>query len=125
MARRRREDVFPGPLAEFREQDWPPVEGECLRHYACRGQGYEAECVPRPGEYCGQLCYEHLAAEYPDRPEMAERARRADAYTRWRRARLSWLGESHPEYLREWVAGLDDGHAIRYGWRTSGEPDGW
>jgi hypothetical protein len=124
MARRRREDVFPGPLAEFREQDWPPVEGECLRHYACRDGGYDGDCVSLEGP-CGWRTYAMLARDHPDEPEMAERARRADAYTRWRRARLSWLGEGHPEYLREWVAGLDDGHAIRYGWRTSGEPDGW
>jgi hypothetical protein len=67
VARWHQEETFPGPLAEFAAEDWPPVEGECLGHYACRGEGYEAACAPRPGEFCGQACYESLARDFPDR----------------------------------------------------------
>lgn len=112
-------DLFPAPLREFREADWPPVEGECLRHYGCRGNGYsDAEgrnvpCVPRPGEPCGQLCYERLALECADRPEVLAAAKAADAYTRYHEARLNWLGEDHPGWIDEWLD--NDRHAeIRY-----------
>jgi len=123
VRRRARASEFPAPLREFREEDWPPVPDECLEHYACRGEGYEAECVPRAGEYCGQLCYEALARDYPGEPELLARFKAADAYTRYRMARLSWLGEDHPEHFAEWLAGLGPEHEIRYGWRD-GETDG-
>lgn len=112
--RRRLELPFPGPLAEFREADWPPVEGECLEHYACNyGTGYTKPCAPRPGEFCGQLCYESLA----DEPELLARAKAADAYARWKRARLGWLGEDHPRWLEEFLDSRE--HEIRYGPRPS------
>ena len=59
-------DPFPARLREFRESEWPPVDGECLRGYACRGLGYEVDCVPRPGERCGQACYDKLARDYAE-----------------------------------------------------------
>ena len=40
MAWRKAADPFPAPLQRFREADWPPVPGECLGHYSCRGEGY-------------------------------------------------------------------------------------
>ncbi len=112
--RRRRQDPFPAPLREFVASEWPPVEGECLGHYACRGRGYEEDCVPRPGEFCGQACYEHLAAEYPDRPEMLAAAKRADAFTRYHAARLGWLGEDRPGWFAEFLDGCGRHHEIRY-----------
>ena len=112
MRRRRQMAVFPGPLAEFREEDWPRVEGECLGHYTCHGAGYGVDCVPREGEYCGQLCYESLARDYPDRPELLVNAKRSDAYTRWHQARLNWLGKDHPAYFDEFLN--NDCHAIRW-----------
>jgi hypothetical protein len=98
--------VFPGPLREFVESEWPPVEGECLGRFACRGEGYGTDCVPRPGEFCGQAHYELLARECPGEPWRLAAARRADARERWRSARLSWLGEDHPRYVDEFVAWL-------------------
>jgi hypothetical protein len=94
-------DPVPAPLRRFREEDWPPVPGECLEHYSCRANGYEQDCAPRPGEPCGQACYEHLAAEFPGRPEVLAAARRADAYTRFSLARQAWLGEGSDGYLEE------------------------
>ena len=114
MAWRRAADPFPAPLREFREADWPPVPGECLGHYSCRGSGYEGGCVPRPGEPCGQACYELLAREYPDRPEVLAAAKRADACVRFRAARLSWLGEDHPGYVEEMIEGWGAEREIRY-----------
>ena len=110
-------DLFPAPLREFREEDWPPVEGECLGRYACRGRGYEEDCTPRPGESCGQRCYEMLARDYPDRPAMLASRKRADAHTRFHRARLSWLGKDHPLYVEEFIDGLQaDERMRRVGW---------
>jgi hypothetical protein len=111
----RRSDLFPVPLREFAESEWPPVEGECLGHYACRGQGYEVDCVPRDGEYCGQLHYEMLARDYPGRPEMLARARAGDAYERFHQARLNWLGDGHPLWFEEFLNGCGVRHRICYG----------
>jgi hypothetical protein len=124
MAWRREEpDPFPAPLREFVESEWPPVEAECLQHYGCDfGTDYSTACAPRPGEFCGQLHYEALSRDYPDRPDMLDRAKCADAYTRFRQARLNWLGEDHPLYLVEWVARPGEEHAIRYG-RAPGRQD--
>jgi hypothetical protein len=117
VARHKRQEVFPGPLAEFHEEDWPEVPGECLEHYACRGEGYEAGCVPRPGQSCGQRCYEMLAADYPHRPELLAARKRQDAYMRFRKARLSWLGKDHPLYVEEFIEGLQaDELMSREGW---------
>src|SRR5438876_81997 len=107
--------MFPGPLQQFREQDWPPVEGECLGHYSCRGQGYWGDCVPREGEPCGQRCYEHLAAEYPGEPEKLARARAADAYTRFHQARLAWVQGDEEAWMAEFLSSRD--FEIRYGRR--------
>jgi hypothetical protein len=102
MAWRRPRDPFPGPLREFVESEWPRVEGECLGHYACGyGSGYTAPCAPRPGEFCGQLHYEMLARDHGDRPELLARARRVDAFTRWKAARCGWLGEGNPGWAEE------------------------
>jgi hypothetical protein len=107
-------DLFPAPLRQFREADWPPVEGECLEHYSgCHADGYEAACVPPPGQSCGQACYEMLARDYPGQPEVLAAAKRADAFTRYHQARLSWLGEDHPDYLEEFFDGDRHGE-IRY-----------
>jgi hypothetical protein len=59
------------------------------------------ECVPRPGEACGDRFY----AAYP---EHAARQRRRDALARFRQARLSWLGEDHPLWLDEFCRSLGD-----------------
>lgn len=116
--RRRREDGrFPAPLREFREQEWPPVPGECLEHYGCQGEGYGRPCVPRPGEFCGQLHYEMLAR---DHPEKLAAAKASDAYVRFNQARLSWLGEDDPGWMEEWLAGQGEADAIRYGRRPHG-----
>jgi hypothetical protein len=112
--RKERADVFPVPLRVFREQDWPPVPGECLEHYACRADGYENDCAPLPGVPCGQACYELLARDYPDRPEVLAAAKRADAYTRYHRARLNWLGEDADGYVDEMIAGWNTDSEIRY-----------
>lgn len=101
MARHRAQDVFPAPLREFREEDWPPIPGECLGCYGCLGWawGYEGECRPPLGEACGDRCY----AAFPD--QAADRRRR-DALHRWRTARMGWLGEDHPAWIDEFVAWL-------------------
>jgi len=113
MAWRKAADPFPAPLRCFREADWPPVPGECLEHYSCRGNGYEGDCVPRPGEPCGAACYAMLARDYLDRPEVLAAAQRADAFTRYHQARLSWLGEDHPGWIEEFFDGDRHGE-IRY-----------
>lgn len=33
MAWRKHAEIFPAPLREFREPEWPPVPGECLGAY--------------------------------------------------------------------------------------------
>lgn len=104
MARWKREDPFPGPLAEFAESEWPHVEGECLGIFTCHGQGYGTDCVPRPGEECADAHYAMLARDYPDRADVVAAARRSDAYIRWKQARLNWLGEDHPGWLEEFIA---------------------
>jgi hypothetical protein len=109
--------VFPAPLREFRERDWPPVEGECLEHYACRAEGYEAACVPLSGVPCGQACYDHLALTYPHRPEVLAARKRTDAFKRFCQARLNWLGEDHPLYVEEFIVGLQMEETMsREGW---------
>jgi hypothetical protein len=117
VARRKDANPFPPPLNEFREEDWPPVEGECLGHYACRGLGYGVECVPRLGEYCGQLHYEMLTRDHPDDPGMLARAKRADAWTRFRQAQLAHLGEDHPLYFDLFIDTFHAYEEIRYGER--------
>lgn len=106
-------DQVPGPLRQFREADWPPVPGECLGHYGCRSDGYAGACAPRPGEQCGGACYARLASEHPGRPDILAAARTADAFTRYHQARLSWLGEDHPDYVDELFDG-DRHDEIRY-----------
>jgi hypothetical protein len=113
VAWRKQSDPFPAPLRAFRESEWPPADGECLGHYACRADGYAADCAPRPGESCGQACYESLAREYPERPEVLAAARSADAFTRFHQARLNWLGEDSPEWITEFFDG-DRHDQIRY-----------
>jgi hypothetical protein len=76
--------------------------------------------VPRPGEPCGQACYELLAREYPERPEVLAAARRADAFTRYHQARLSWLGEDHPGWLEEFFDGDRHGEICYAPFRGSG-----
>ncbi len=117
MARHRHQEVFPAPLREFREEHWPPVPGECLGHYACRGEGYEGDCVPRPGEPCGQACYDRLTLAYPGRPELVAARKRHDAFARFHRARLNWLGKDHPLYVEEFIDGLQTEEKMsREGW---------
>jgi len=108
------EDKFPAPLREFREADWPPVPGECLESYACRANGYEEPCAPRPGDPCGQACYRRLAASHPDRPEVLAAARLADAYKRFHLARLAWLTGDSDGWLDEFIEGSQASDAIRY-----------
>lgn len=86
----------PARLMRFDPAQWPPVPGECLGRFACRGEGYGAPCVPVPGEECGDRFYfRHVP------PERAEAERRTDAVYRWRQARLAWLGKDHPAYAEE------------------------
>lgn len=106
--RKEQPDIFPAPLREFREQDWPAVAGECLEDYACRGNGYDGPCVPRPGEACGQAHFEYLAREHPDRPDLVARATRRHAFMRYSLARQSWLGEDHPDYVGELINSWSD-----------------
>lgn len=100
MARHKARDLVPAPLRQFREGDWPPVEGECLGRFACRGLGYGTDCVPAPGERCGALFYASLPAG-----RLAAELRE-DAVYRWRQARMSWLGEDHPAWMDEFLAWL-------------------
>jgi len=102
VARHRAQDLFPAPLREFVEAEWPPVEGECLGIYACRGEGYGAPCVSLDGP-CGHRCYAMLAD-----PWQVAQARRRDALVRYRAARLAWLGEDHPAWLDEFCRSLGD-----------------
>ena len=112
MRRRKRAgDLFPPRLREFREEDWPPVPGEHLGHYWCCGP-YPDPPV-EPGEACGDRCYAMLAAGYPDRPEVLAAAKRADAFTRYHKARIAWLGEDTPAAIDEWLDN-DRHHEIRY-----------
>jgi hypothetical protein len=114
MARWKHEpDLFPAPLREFVESEWPPVEGECLTHYGCHGQGYGMDCVPREGEPCGQRHYESLTRDYPDRPELLERALAADRYTRFHQARLAWVEGDEVAWMEEFLSSRY--HEIRYG----------
>ncbi len=91
-------------MREFGEAEWGPVEGECLGRFACRAVRGEwgGECVPPPGEACG----DHFYAACPPGRVAAER--RADAVYRWRMARMSYLGEDHPAWLAEWLAWMQD-----------------
>jgi hypothetical protein len=61
-----------------------------------------------------------IARDYPDRPEMLARWKRADAYTRFSRARMNWLGEDHPLWFDEWLDGIGVENGIRYGPRGGG-----
>lgn len=118
MARwKRKPDLFPAPLREFVESEWPPVEGECLGHYSCRGVGYWGACVPREGEPCGTRCYESLAADYPDQPEILVRAKASDAYKRFHQARLSWVKDDDCAWMDEFCTSRF--HEIRYGKRRN------
>ena len=92
-------DQFPAPLRLFRERDWPAVPGEHLGHYWCCAP--DPQPAPEPGETCGARCYASLAAKS------------ADAFTRYHQARLSWLGEDHPDYVDELFDG-DRHDEIRY-----------
>jgi hypothetical protein len=112
MARHRPVDVFPAPLREFREAEWPPVPGEHLGHYWCCGPAPDP--APEPGEACGDRCYAMLTRDHPDRPEVVAAAKRADAFTRYHQARLSWLAEDDPAYVGEVVAGWRAYEKIRY-----------
>lgn len=105
MARWHRQEPIPAALRQFTEAAWPPVPGECLGRFACRGGGYEADCAPRPGETCGQSFYAALG------PAELEAACRTDAVYRWRQARMACLGEDDPAWLDEFIAGLADGAA--------------
>jgi hypothetical protein len=97
--------MFPAPLRQFAESEWPQVENECLGHYGCHGEGYGADCVPRPGEQCADACYAMLARDYPERPDVLAAAKSADAFTRYHQARLNWLGEDHPLGIEEFFDG--------------------
>ena len=118
MARWKREpDLFPAPLREFVEGEWPYVEGECLGIFGCHGEGYSADCVPRPGEWCGQLYYEAMARDQPDQPDRPARAKAADAYIRWHQARLNWVEGDDVAWMEEFLSSRE--HEIRYGKRRN------
>lgn len=108
--------LFPPELVEFREEDWPPVEGECLGHYACRGLGYDVACVSVDGP-CGWRCYAAIEREHPSDPDVLARTKRADAWTRFHEARLAHLGEDHPRYFDEFIGGFSGYEEIRFGHR--------
>ena len=119
MARWKREpDLFPGPLREFVESEWPQLEGECLGHYGCHGEGYEVDCVPRPGEYCGQRSYEMIERDHPGDSAMLARWRRADAYKRFHQERLAWVKDDDEAWMTEFLSSRE--HEIRYGKRRNG-----
>jgi hypothetical protein len=124
VARRRRQELYPAPLREFHEEDWPPVAGECLGGYACRAWGYIEDCRPREHEVCGERSYQHLRDTYPpDRAEVMVAAwRRADAAYRFHRARLSWLGDDHPGSLDEFLEAHHHEHELRYSYVPPREP---
>ena len=112
MARRRDQaGTFPGPLREFVESEWPPVEGECLADYACRYLGYGVACAPPP-EGCGAA----LRASLADRPDLLAYYAHLDAYRRWTTARLSWLGRGHPLWFDTWLEGQAESAALRQAW---------
>ena len=89
------------------------MPGECLGIFSCHGEGYDNDCVPRPGEQCGDRYYAMLARDCPDRPDVIAAAKRADAYIRWKEARLNWLGKDHPDWLEEFIVS-NQAEAIRY-----------
>jgi hypothetical protein len=63
-----------------------------------------------------------LARDCPGRPDVIAAAKRADAYMRWKEARLNWLGKDHPSWLEEFVDSLAD--EIRYApFRSEGDHD--
>ena len=115
---RERDGLFPPHLQHFREQDWPPAEGECLGIYACRHLGYETECTSLDGP-CGWRTYAAFERDYP--PAVAagltRRYRRGDAYERFNAARLAWLGEDHPLWLVVFLDAAGEGADIRRGGR--------
>jgi hypothetical protein len=106
MAWRKRAEMFPAPLREFREADWPPADGECLGIYTCRGLGYESECVSLDGP-CGWRFYADRGDD-----DVTRRQRQTEALIRFRQARMNWLaravGEDHPLWMDEFVRSLGD-----------------
>jgi hypothetical protein len=114
MAWRKQHERFPAPLRQFIEAEWPPVDGECLGGYSCRANGYGQDCAPMPGAPCGQACYDHLAGKYPDRPEILAAAKKSDAYERYHRARLNWIGDDGDGWLTEFIDGHRVHNKIRY-----------
>jgi hypothetical protein len=55
-----------------------------------------------------------LARDHPDRPEVLAAAKTSDAYERFHRARMNWLGEDSDGYVDEMIAGWQWGDTIRY-----------
>jgi hypothetical protein len=117
MARHKRQEVFPGRCASSmrrtgrrsRASAWITTRAaaRATGRTARRGRGNPA----RSGHY------EALARDDPGRPELLAARRRQDAYARFRKARLSWLGEDHPLYVEEFIGGLQaDERMSREGW---------
>jgi hypothetical protein len=123
MAWRKRQELFPAPLREFVESEWPPVAGECLGGYACRSRGYIEDCRPREFEVCGERAYQHLRDDYPpDQAELMIAAwRRADACYRFHRARLSWIGDGDG-WLTEFQEAHRHEHELRFSYVRPVEP---
>jgi hypothetical protein len=96
---------MPIELAVFEEEDWPPVEGECLGVYTCgywtSGFPYAGQCVPPP-DGCGAF----FRGEHQGDPDVLAECRRRDAEIRWRQARYAWLHEHELVTVDEWVAWL-------------------
>ena len=113
MAWRRYEDPFPAPLREFVESEWPRLPAECLGSFGCHGQGYEVDCQPRAGEYCGERSYEMIERDHPGDASMLARWLRADAYKRWHQARLGWVKDDPDAWMDEFCSSQE--HRIRYG----------
>ena len=121
---RDRGGLFPAPLEHFREEDWPPVVGECLEIYACRAAGYGQDCAAEDAP-CGWRTYAAFERDYPpDRAaELTRRYREADAYQRFTQARLAWIGEDHDLYLQVYLDGCGVAAGIRHPDRHAYRPN--
>jgi hypothetical protein len=113
VRRRAKHDPWPPHLATWREEDWPPVPGECLLIRACQANGYEAPCAPPPGRECGTG-----PDDFPDRPGLAAWHRRLESQVRWAHARVEWAkANDWPERAQSdlWLATLGAGFKDLFG----------
>ena len=86
-------------MLRFREQDWPPVAGETFESCRC------AYCAGRLGDGHDQA--QDALGTY------AAVWRLDDAFTRFRQARMAFLGESHPDSKHIWLQLAREQHSRR------------